>query len=79
MNLTVCQPASDDQHRSGYVLGFQYDLDVVEDLKRLIPHTYRSWDADNKTWWVSKEYEAVLVKLFKNFEALTKWQGKLAL
>ncbi len=76
MNLTVCHPAS-DQHRSGFILGFQYDLDVVEELKRRIPHTHRAWDADNKTWWVAKEYEPTLATLFGNFVALTKLQGRM--
>jgi len=58
-------------------VGFAYNLEVVEELKSSIPHTYRRWDADKSLWWVSQNYEDVLKKLFSNFEAIIYLQGRM--
>uniref|UniRef100_A0A6M3KNI4 Uncharacterized protein n=1 Tax=viral metagenome TaxID=1070528 RepID=A0A6M3KNI4_9ZZZZ len=75
--LTECVPGGSEDYRAGYILKFNYDVDAVEQLKKLVPHTHREWHPDAHFWWVSEEYENVLTKMFGNFEALTKWQGKL--
>ena len=63
--------------RDGFVIAFHYDQDVVEHLKRNIPHTHREWREDYKTWWVSVDYEEQLKQMFGNFEALINLQGEL--
>jgi hypothetical protein len=77
MNLTQCIRGGDAGGRPGYIIGFQYDPDTVETLKRSIPHFEREWREDSKAWWVSIKYEDVLKGLFGNFEALAHWQGSL--
>lgn len=77
INLTQCVPGGDKQGRSGYLIKFEYDIDFIEDLKRLIPHIDREWNPITKTWWISEVHSDKLAKMFGNFEALTKLQGKL--
>ena len=77
MNLIQCIRAGDKDRHDGYIISFIYDEQGVETLKRLIPHTGREWRPENKTWWVSKDYELQLKSLFSNFEALVYLQGKL--
>ena len=77
MNLSMCIKAGDETLREGYMIGFDYDEQIVEDLKRLIPHTERSYYPASKQWWISIAYEGVLNNLFGNFEAFIYLQGKL--
>jgi len=56
------------ENRPGWYIAFAYDADTVETLKRAIPHVDRAWDGENKIWWVAKEYEGKLLKLFPGFE-----------
>jgi hypothetical protein len=75
--LHTCFKGGDDNKRPGYWLGFQYDIQVIERMKREVPHTDRVWDEGKKLWWVSEAYESVLTEIFGNFYALTKLQGSL--
>jgi hypothetical protein len=77
MNLTQCIRGGAQDGRSGFVIAFRYDTEVVESLKRLVPHTDREWRPDTQTWWVLGDYEPQLKSLFPNFEALVYLQGKL--
>lgn len=77
MNLTQCIRGGSLDRRSGFVIAFHYDEDVVENLKMAIPHTEREWREGSKTWWVSVDYEDFLKKQFGNFEALIYLQGSL--
>ena len=77
MNLTQCIRGGSQDKRNGFIIGFHYDQDVVENLKTAIPHTKREWREDTKTWWVSVDYEDFLKKQFSNFEALIYLQGAL--
>ena len=77
MNLTQCIRAGSKDGKSGYLIAFNYDVELVETLKRDIPHTEREWRDGDKVWWVSINYEDTLKAMFKNFEALAHWQGKL--
>jgi len=76
-NLSQCVRHGDAEGREGYLLAFAYDEATVEKLKTSIPHTERNWNPETKTWWVSREYEEVLRRLFPNFEALAYLQGAL--
>ncbi len=73
--LTQCVRGGDKNGRSGYVIAFDYDAELIENLKKSVPHTNREWREQSKTWWVSIEYEAVLDNLFGNFDALAHLQG----
>ncbi len=77
MNLTQCIKGGSSDKRSGFIISFGYDVDTIETLKSSVPHTFREWHEDTKTWWVSQEYESVLNTLFKNFDALIHLQGSL--
>ena len=77
MNLTMCIKAGDEAMREGYMIAFHYDEQVVEMLKRSVPHTERSYYPASKQWWVSITYEDVLNNLFCNFDALAHKQGRL--
>lgn len=77
MNLKQCIRGGDENMREGFIIAFNYDKDAVEALKKLVPHTDREWRADSETWWVSKDYEAQLNRLFSNFHALVYLQGSL--
>jgi len=76
-NLTQCVRGGDRDGRSGFVIAFHYDQDLVETLKRVVPHTEREWREDSKTWWVSVRFEDALKLMFKNFEVLVYLQGKM--
>ena len=77
MNLSTCIKAGSRDGEAGYLIGFAYDREIVEQLKQQIPHTYREWHPNENVWWISIEYEAVLIRLFKNFYALAHLQGSL--
>ena len=77
MNLTQCIRGGSQDRRNGFIIAFNYDPDMVETLKKTIPHTHREWRAESKTWWVSLSYERELKRMFGNFEALVYWQGTL--
>jgi len=66
-----------NESRFGFEIAFYYNQDIVEELKKRIPHTDRVWKPETKTWWVSAKYEHVLKYLFPNFESLIYLQGKL--
>lgn len=76
-NLSQCIRSGSKDGRSGYLIGFHYDVELVETLKRVIPHTDREWREDEKLWWISIRFEDALKLMFSNFEALAHWQGKL--
>jgi len=75
--LTMCIHSGSEDRRKGFRLQFNYDIDLIERLKRAVPHTEREWYPDIKTWWVSENYETVLTEMFSNFHALIHLQGHL--
>ena len=77
MNLTQCIRGGSQDKRAGFIIAFPYNQDIVETLKRTIPHIDREWQEDSKTWWVNVKYEWVLKSMFSNFEALVYLQGTL--
>ncbi len=72
--LTQCIRGGDEGRRPGWVLRFHYDPDTIEKLKTCVPHTQREWRADKTEWWVSENYEYILMELFSNFDALAHQQ-----
>jgi len=77
MNLTQCIRGGSRDGRNGYLLGFPYEEEAVETLKRSIPHTAREWREAEEIWWVSIEFDEVLRTIFPNFYALAHLQGRL--
>lgn len=62
--------------RAGWCITFRFDADVIRALKERVPWADRSWDGETKTWWVSAEFEDVLLKLLPDFEVYLR-QGAL--
>jgi len=53
--------------RGGWCIGFHYDAELVETLKKAVPHMDREWNADKKLWWIDGRYEGILLNLFPGF------------
>jgi len=75
--LTQCIKGGSCDGRNGWVIKFDYKLDIIEKLKAKGPHTDREWRPDSYEWWVSEDYSEVLKGLFGNFEGLAFSQGRL--
>lgn len=75
--LNECYKGGSLDGRPGWVLRFQYEAEVVEELKNATPHYNREWREETKEWWVSEDYAEELETLFGNFHALAFLQGKL--
>ncbi len=67
--LESCVWAGSRSGIPGWRIMFQYDVAIIEDLKRMVPHTAREWDKQSGTWWVSKDFEYELAAVFPNFMA----------
>ena len=74
--LTSCIQGGDDELNSGWRIQFEYNADIVENLKLLVPHTKRCWYPVERYWWISNEYTEEIKKLFSNMETFLL-QGKL--
>uniref|UniRef100_A0A6M3JIJ5 Uncharacterized protein n=1 Tax=viral metagenome TaxID=1070528 RepID=A0A6M3JIJ5_9ZZZZ len=59
---------------AGYSIGFDYSPEIVELIKKKIPHTARNWNADKKEWWVNEEYLNELNAIFPGFIETIKSQ-----
>jgi hypothetical protein len=53
--------------KPGYWLEFDYDPDIIKQLKESIPSHLREWDAEKKRWWVSELCEVPINKIFPGF------------
>ena len=76
-NLTQCIKGGSAANKPGWLIKFNYNLELVEALKKRVHHTGREWREDSKQWWISEQYEDVLDQLFSNWYALAKCQGTL--
>ena len=76
-NLTQCVKAGSIAGQPGWLITFNYDVELVERLKHEIYHTGREWREASKEWWVSEDYEDDLNELFSNWYALAKLRGSL--
>lgn len=63
--------------RSGYLLSFDYDPALVNELKKRIPASMREWYPNRKLWWVSEHCEKVIDDLFPGFLEAVKAQQSL--
>jgi len=54
--------------RAGWRLSFAYDEGIIAALKKRIPPPDRSWDPEEKTWWVAAEWEMDVLELLPAFE-----------
>lgn len=76
--LTACWRGGGDLNKSpGYILKFEYDGELVERLKKAVPHTHREWHEPKTEWWVEEGFEAELEAMFTNFHALAFDQMRL--
>jgi len=46
-----------------FALRTPFDRDFVEALKLAIPAPYREWSPEKKTWYISQEYDVVLIDI----------------
>ena len=76
-NLTQCVKGGDANGRPGWLIKFEYDAEIVEAVKKSIPHTEREWYPFSRTWWVSEQYAPVMSRIFSNFDSLAYLQGNL--
>lgn len=65
-NMTWIKGGSKDG-KPGYLVAFDYDADVVRELKERIPSYMREWRPDEKFWWISENCEKVINDLFPGF------------
>ena len=67
--LTAAWRGGDSLGRPGWNLQFGFSETTIAALKRAIPAEARSWDADDKVWWVRADYESVVLAIFPAFPA----------
>ena len=65
--------------KNAYQVQFPYDPMLLQMLKNAIPSADRKWDANQKSWLISTQYENVLKKLFPNDRVPVADQAPLAL
>ena len=61
---------------AGWWIHLEYSEDGVERLKATIPASKRSWDEEQKRWWIALECEDAAVKVVPGLEAYRR-QGSL--
>lgn len=64
------------QGRPGWWLHLSYDEDGVQRLKAEIGAGERTWDEEQKRWWVSDSVVDAVLKIVPNLEAYQR-QGSL--
>ena len=62
--------------RAGWWLHLEYDEVGVDRLKAIVPAVYRTWDEDQKRWWIALQAEEAAVKVVPGLEAYRR-QGSL--
>ena len=72
--LATCIPGGSADRRPGWIITFLFDAETIQALKAAVPYwddygVAREWRGDEREWWVSRDYEDKLGKLFPNFEA----------
>jgi len=75
--LTQCIRGGSQEREPGFIIGFNYDRYLVQQLKWAVPHEKREWRPDTQTWWISADYEKILDKMFSNFHALIHQQQQM--
>ncbi len=68
--LEMCIRGVSHAGSPGWLIQFEYDMVIVEEIKSRIPHTAREWNPHTKTWWVSEAFSDVLDGIFLNWRAL---------
>ena len=53
--------------KSGFLIEFDYDAYIVDQIKKTIPSSLREWNPDKKQWWISELAEKPLNDLFPGF------------
>ena len=53
--------------KGGYIVSFDYDPDIIKELKERIPSQMREWRSDDKVWWISENCEKIINDLFPGF------------
>ena len=64
MGAISCIRGGSIDKKPGWIIQFPYDPDKVEEIKSKIPHIYREWREESKTWWIYEDYENVIEEVF---------------
>lgn len=67
--LTQCYRGGSRKGMDGWRIKFDYDPELIEELKASVNFMERDWIVASKEWWISTEAEGALKRLFPNFEA----------
>lgn len=62
--VRVAFRGGDENERAGWWIGFTYDREVIDRLKRAVPHEWRTFDGAARLWWVGEQYEHELLRIF---------------
>lgn len=62
--------------KPGWWLHLEYSEEGVGRLKAMVPAFHRTWDEDQKRWWVSDDAVEAALKVIPSLEAYTR-QGTL--
>jgi len=62
---------------AGYFISFDYDAELVEQLKKTVPSFLREWNPETKQWWISELCEKAINDLFPGFLEAVVAQKKL--
>ena len=63
------QPKEGDSRFPGWTLKWSLEPDKLEEFKRRVPWSHRSWSQPKGEWWVSADYEDVVLDLWPDFRA----------
>jgi len=67
--ITQCYYGGSRKGADGWRIKFDYDPELIEELKASINYMEREWIKASKEWWISEEAESTLERLFPNFKA----------
>lgn len=66
-NLKSWYKGGNSKGEPGYWLEFDYDADIIRQLKQSISSYLREWDDEQKRWWVSELCEVPVDQIFPGF------------
>jgi hypothetical protein len=56
-----------DNPDGGTYLRTAYDPDFLNEFKAAVPFDHRSWNADDREWWVSDQYAKRAIRIAADY------------
>lgn len=56
-----------DNPDGGIYLRPAYDEDFLAEFKNAVPYTDRSWDRDDREWWVSEKFAKKAIRIASGY------------